>query len=595
MIIPKSLHTQISHTIKIKNQNTKTNTNVMKRHISLFILFSLCSITMYAQQTVAGWYNYTDYVAEPGARNIGFLVKDSAAKVLIQNQQFNTMAMDQYVGSIYSPSESLIDYSINPQLKVASSSNTKLDTIGFAYGYVRNTQTNVLNNNSPVFDTLIITWFNHQHLFQRYSNVSGNIQNLPLPIPAWDKYKREHNNYFKKDTIILDDSYATQVFNNNGSYENSWQTSMIYFKAPDGLISDSTDHSKLFGYALQFRSGVIGGDTGFMVYQRPPSTLPAGAIRPNYFIYPYINEPGINIWQGMSVAAYGQISVPGTFAYPNTTGTGFISGNMYTQKRLMVDEVHFTSTVPANPVNIKLECTPEYCALPTKGSIKVFVTGGVSPYQYSLDGINYQGSNIFMDLPAGMYNVYVKYSNNQVRLAKTKIIKVKGNESGMVRGPGKVRKNEITTYDSPNTPLNYRWFVEGGVINNSVIDLSISVTWGNQVGKGKVGLISNPNTPCADTTVFEVDILYAVGLSDNSAMDDIKMYPNPALNLITLDGLDYKSYQVTVADINGKILIKNDVTSTNQHLLNIEELAKGYYIITLTKNDSVKHLKLVKQ
>ena len=78
-------------------------------------------------------------------------------------------------------------------------------------------------------------------------------------------------------------------------------------------------------------------------------------------------------------------------------------------------------------------------------------------------------------------------------------------------------------------------------------------------------------------------------------MDDIKMYPNPALNLITLDGLDYKSYQVTVADINGKILIKNDVISTNQHLINIEELAKGYYIITLTKNDSVKHLKLVKQ
>ncbi|HCA05663.1 MAG TPA: gliding motility protein [Chryseobacterium sp.] len=37
----------------------------------------------------------------------------------------------------------------------------------------------------------------------------------------------------------------------------------------------------------------------------------------------------------------------------------------------------------------------------------VYVTGGTPPYQYSLDGINYQTSNVFMGLSRGIHKVYV--------------------------------------------------------------------------------------------------------------------------------------------------------------------------------------------
>lgn len=51
---------------------------------------------------------------------------------------------------------------------------------------------------------------------------------------------------------------------------------------------------------------------------------------------------------------------------------------------------------------------------PCSGSIILATTGGVGPYSYSIDGINYQQSNIFNGLCAGQFTVFTKDSNGQV-------------------------------------------------------------------------------------------------------------------------------------------------------------------------------------
>lgn len=44
----------------------------------------------------------------------------------------------------------------------------------------------------------------------------------------------------------------------------------------------------------------------------------------------------------------------------------------------------------------------------TGNTATVFVSGGIQPYQYSLDGINFQNSNIFKNIPRGLHKIYVR-------------------------------------------------------------------------------------------------------------------------------------------------------------------------------------------
>lgn len=57
----------------------------------------------------------------------------------------------------------------------------------------------------------------------------------------------------------------------------------------------------------------------------------------------------------------------------------------------------------------------------TNNTITVNVNGGTAPYKYSIDGINWQDSNVFTDLPRGEVKVYVKdfYDCNPVDVQVT--------------------------------------------------------------------------------------------------------------------------------------------------------------------------------
>ena len=56
------------------------------------------------------------------------------------------------------------------------------------------------------------------------------------------------------------------------------------------------------------------------------------------------------------------------------------------------------------------EVTPGNCDTGTNGTITLTATDGISPYQYSIDSVNYQASNVFR-LPAGHYRVFAKDGN----------------------------------------------------------------------------------------------------------------------------------------------------------------------------------------
>lgn len=105
-------------------------------------------------------------------------------------------------------------------------------------------------------------------------------------------------------------------------------------------------------------------------------------------------------------------------------GAPFQSSNVFTNLAVGNYTIHVTdgsgcdvNNVPAQvqpgqPLGPSAINTNVSCNGGNNGTITVTVNNGVSPYQYSLDGVNFQAGNIFSGLAAGNYTVYVRDNNS---------------------------------------------------------------------------------------------------------------------------------------------------------------------------------------
>jgi gliding motility-associated-like protein len=83
-----------------------------------------------------------------------------------------------------------------------------------------------------------------------------------------------------------------------------------------------------------------------------------------------------------------------------------------------------------DPVTIKEVCPIiqegiglSYTCFPFSGELVLFnVTGGTAPYAYSLDGMTYQASNLFNNLPAGLYKEWVKDATGTILLYTSAVV-----------------------------------------------------------------------------------------------------------------------------------------------------------------------------
>lgn len=77
--------------------------------------------------------------------------------------------------------------------------------------------------------------------------------------------------------------------------------------------------------------------------------------------------------------------------------------------------------------------------------------------------------------------------------------------------------------------------------------------------------------------------------------DKITVFPNPAKDLIQLDGMEAVS-ELTVIDLTGKILIQLPVNDQSSMRVDLQNLKSGIYFVVLHKNSSVKVMKkIIKQ
>ena len=76
--------------------------------------------------------------------------------------------------------------------------------------------------------------------------------------------------------------------------------------------------------------------------------------------------------------------------------------------------ISFTQGICVTKPTISLKKNNVSCEGSKDGSVTITAGNGTPPYQYSLDGVYYVSSNMFIGLAVGNYTAYVKDSNNQV-------------------------------------------------------------------------------------------------------------------------------------------------------------------------------------
>ncbi len=73
-----------------------------------------------------------------------------------------------------------------------------------------------------------------------------------------------------------------------------------------------------------------------------------------------------------------------------------------------------TGVCTTPPLTLSVTTTQPTCSNTSNGVINVTGFGGVPSYTYSINGVNYQVSNVFLGLAAGNYIIYIKDNNNTV-------------------------------------------------------------------------------------------------------------------------------------------------------------------------------------
>ena len=68
--------------------------------------------------------------------------------------------------------------------------------------------------------------------------------------------------------------------------------------------------------------------------------------------------------------------------------------------------------IEPDPISISLDIIDVLCAGDATGSISVNATGGTPPFEYSINGTDYQASADLTGLAAGTHTVYVRDSRN---------------------------------------------------------------------------------------------------------------------------------------------------------------------------------------
>ena len=117
----------------------------------------------------------------------------------------------------------------------------------------------------------------------------------------------------------------------------------------------------------------------------------------------------------------------------------------------------------------------------------------------------------------------------------------------------------------------------------------------SNIGCVEVKVVASDPDAASVTDVFQVCVLpWPTGIEDAFKNIDVKMFPNPAKNLVTLEisGNNGSDVEVVVMNITGKEVLRKDFQTTDAIQFDMSEHVSGMYFVKLNVdgNEVVKKL-----
>jgi hypothetical protein len=133
------------------------------------------------------------------------------------------------------------------------------------------------------------------------------------------------------------------------------------------------------------------------------------------------------------------------------------------------------------------------------------------------------------------------------------------------------------------------WYYNNVIINGVTSQIYTPTATGNYYS-----IVTDVNGCISDTS----NVIYVVitGLSSLVSSDgDIKIFPNPAYNNITIENTtNYNDIQVSIFDISGQLLLQQSLQLAKTEI-DISSFAKGVYVLKVENEKGIIMEKLIKE
>ncbi len=228
------------------------------------------------------------------------------------------------------------------------------------------------------------------------------------------------------------------------------------------------------------------------------------------------------------------------------------------------------------------------------GSITVKRSGGVPPFQYSINKIDYVNTNIFTNLASGSYTAWVKDKtgcvdsfNNIIvsRVAALKATVQKANVSCKNASDGKITikaSGGTAFYLYSLDSINYS-------SNNTFTNLSVGTykAWVKDASGCTAfitAVINNSKTACSYLNVF----------TNTELKVSIVPIPSTQSFVLTINSNRKEKIFIVVTDAFGRVVYQSDGTTGESYMFG-EDFIPGVYVLKLMRDNTFKTYKIIKQ